>query len=100
MKQTIRLNERELHRLISESIKRVINKMDGDNDVVQQAIDALMSIRDIVCKAANKFRWSGKSTLLGKALSDVSKAIHAVYGFSNYGEQHRRDAEIWMHEQD
>lgn len=39
MKKTIRMNERELHNLISESVKRVLNDM--DEGVVRDAINGL-----------------------------------------------------------
>lgn len=50
MKQTIRLNERELHRLISESVKRVLNERYMDDDTYFGG-----GLPDSYCKTLNDY---------------------------------------------
>ena len=47
MKQTIRLNESELHRIIKESVKRTLNEQSGEADVINAMEEANELLRSV-----------------------------------------------------
>ena len=96
----IRLTESQFHNVIRETVKRILRES-SDEERINAAVEALMSVRDVVSAAARKCGFKmGSKTALEKAIINANNAIEAVFGFSHYGDELRAQRDIEQYEQD
>lgn len=101
MKQKIRLTESDLLRIVNETVKKALKEdVNSQEQRVNDAIDALVGIRETVNRASWCLEYLRENPQIGKLIRNISRDIVALYGFSRYGEQDRLNAERWQHESD
>lgn len=107
-KNTIRLTESDLKRVISESVKKVLKEqLDGnatDNPMINQLWNELMSInRGLIKEVLQKYGW-GKSKELGDGVfKQIVKVSEAINTFDAVLRNTTADSDYWAmnaHEQD
>ena len=107
-KNTIRLTESDLKRVISESVKKVLKEqLDGnatDNPMINQLWNELMSInRGLIKEVLQKYGW-GKSKELGDGVfKQIVKVSEAINTFDAVLRNTTADSDYWSmnaHEQD
>lgn len=101
MKQKIRLTESDLLRIVNETVKKALKEdVNSQEQRVNDAIDALVGIRETVSRAGWCLEYLRENPQIGKLIRNISRDIAALYGFSRYGEEYRLNAERWQHESD
>ena len=107
-KNTIRLTESDLKKVISESVKNVLKEqLDGnatDNPMINQLWNELMSInKGLIKEVLQKYGW-GKSKELGDGVfKQIVKVSEAINTFDAVLRNTTADSDYWAmnaHEQD
>ena len=105
MEDTLRffktINEAQLRAIVKEAVKNVLKEcIDNQEERINAAVEALMSVREIVSRASDCWEYEDVNAPLFQQICAASSAIEGVMGFSKYGSDIRQQRNLEMSQQD
>lgn len=95
------INESQLRAIVKEAVRNVLKEgIDSQEERINAAVEALMSVREIVSRASDCWEYEDVNAPLFQQICAASSAIEGVMGFSKYGSDIRQQRNLEMSQQD
>ena len=95
------INEAQLRAIVKEAVRNVLKEgIDSQEERINAAVEALMSVREIVSRASDCWEYEDVNAPLFQQICAASSAIEGVMGFSKYGSDIRQQRNLEMSQQD